>query len=68
MGNGKGHLGKLRDKEGKGCHDLSMRWEIVPRTLLTFRSFATIFLGVSSRFRTPMLSHQTSDLSETVDH
>ena len=53
MGNGNGPLGTPRDKKGKGCHDLSRRWEAMPRSPLTFRSLATISLGVLNRFRTP---------------
>ena len=53
MGNGKGLLGKPRDKKGKGCHDLSRHWEAMPRSPLTLKSLATISLGVSNCFRTP---------------
>ena len=67
MENGKGHLGKPRDKKGKGCHDLSKRLEAVPRSLLTLRSLVMIFPSVLSYFRNPTLSHQTSDLSKMVD-
>ena len=67
MGNGKRHLGKSRDKKGKGCHDLSKCWEVVPRSLLTLRSLATISPSILNRFRTPMLDCQLSDLPEMVD-
>ena len=53
METGNGLLGTPRDKKGKGCHDLSRRWEAMPRSSLTFRRLATISLGVSNRFRTP---------------
>ena len=52
MGNGNGPLGTPRDKKGKGCHDLSRHWEVMPRSPLTFRSLATISLGVLNCFRT----------------
>ena len=66
-GKGNGPLGTPRDKKGKGCHDLSRRWEAMPRSPLMFRSLATISLSVSSRFKTPTLGHQTSDLPEIVN-
>ena len=53
MENGKGLLGKPRDKKGKGCHDLSRRWEAMPRSPLTLRSLATISPGILNHFRTP---------------
>ena len=52
MENGNGLRGTARDKKGKGCQDLSRHWEAMPRSPLTFRSLATISLGVSNRFRT----------------
>ena len=45
MENEKSLLRKPKDKKGKGCHDLSKRWEAMPRSPLTLRSLAMISLG-----------------------
>ena len=52
MENENGLLGTPRDKKGKGCHDLSRRWEAMPQSPLMLRSLAMISLGVSNGFRT----------------
>ena len=53
MGNGNGLLGTPRDKKEKGCHNLSRRWEAMPRSPLTLRSLAMISLSILNHFRTP---------------